>query len=48
MEATLVIVALVRKFDIVSTQKLDDIVWDTEGTLKPIGFKCSFVPVNKI
>ena len=44
IEATLALVMIVRKFDIVSSQKYDDITWDFEGTLKPVNFKCSFKP----
>lgn len=42
LEAMLCFVEVIRKYDIVSPQQDNDIIWGFEGTIKPVNFKCSF------
>jgi len=46
IEATLALVAIIRRFDVHSKLSDDELVWQFEGTVKPINFKCSFTPTK--
>merc|ERR1712000_113202 len=46
IEATLALVAIIRRFDVHSKLSDDELIWQFEGTVKPINFKCSFTPIK--
>jgi hypothetical protein len=46
MEAVLALSSIVTRFDVVSHTKPEDDKWHIQGTMKPVGFKCSFNTIS--
>jgi cytochrome P450 len=48
MEGTLVLASIIAKFDVIPADPKstpDDDKWVIFGTMKPVEFQCSFVPI---